>query len=110
MKGFRDRLARLRGTKCEGVQAEEYEEPGDEPIFSVGTSIRFSASSRSNSGLQMWRIISTVQWPSTSESRYAARALSFRKCKPSTLMVSDGTANRGRCERTRSSALRGSPR
>jgi hypothetical protein len=48
---------------------------------------RPSASSRSNSSPQMSRIVSTVQWPSMSERRYAARALSFSKCKPSTVNI-----------------------
>jgi hypothetical protein len=46
--------AQLRDTRCEGVEAEEYEEPGDEPIFSVGTSIRFIDGTRLRA--QFWRL------------------------------------------------------
>ena len=54
MKRFTDRLAQLRGVKCEGVDAEEYEEPSSEPIFAVWTLIRFSDGTRLRG--QFWRL------------------------------------------------------
>ena len=45
-----------------------------------------NAPSRSTSGPQMSRIISTVHWPSTSERRYAARASSGRNGSPSAVL------------------------
>ncbi len=59
-----------------------------------------NAPSRSTSGPQMSRIISTVQWPSTSERRYAARASSGRNGSPSAVMASHGTAHKDSCKRT----------
>jgi len=51
-------LAQLRGNKCEAVHAIEYEEPADDRIYSVGTSIEFTngtklSASSSASGLLM---------------------------------------------------------
>ena len=54
MKGFTDRLARLRGVKCEAVEAEEYETPASEPIFAVGTSVRFVDGTKLRA--QFWRL------------------------------------------------------
>jgi hypothetical protein len=54
MKNFVQGLAQLRGTTCEWVHAEEYEDPGSEPIFSVGTSIQFADGT--NLRAQFWRL------------------------------------------------------
>jgi hypothetical protein len=54
MKGFTDRLAQLRGVKCQAVDAEEYETRGSEPIFAVGPSIRFADGTKLRA--QFWRL------------------------------------------------------
>jgi hypothetical protein len=45
---------RLKGMKCEAVEAIEYEEPAPDTIYSVGTSIQFTGSTRLNA--QFWRL------------------------------------------------------
>ncbi len=59
-----------------------------------------SASSRPSAGTQMSRIVSTVQWPSTSERRYAVRASSGSSRSPSSVRARHGTARKGTCART----------
>jgi hypothetical protein len=45
---------RLKGMKCEAVEAIEYEEPAADTAHSVGTSIQFTDSTRLNA--QFWRL------------------------------------------------------
>jgi hypothetical protein len=47
-------LAGLRGTKCEAVQAIEYEEAAADSIYSVGTSIQFTGGTTLQA--QFWRL------------------------------------------------------
>jgi len=54
MTNFTRRLAQLRGMKCEAVHAIEYEEPPADTIYSVGTSIEFTDSTKLRA--QFWRL------------------------------------------------------
>ena len=47
MKGFTDRLAQLRGAKCEGVEAQEHETESE-------TFVRFTDGTRLKAGF--WRL------------------------------------------------------
>ena len=53
MSNFTQRLAQLSGMKCEVVHAIDYEEPAD-AIYSVGTSIEFTESTKLQA--QFWRL------------------------------------------------------
>ncbi len=55
MKTFARRLAHLRGSTCADVVAVEYEKPGAEAIYSVGTSILFGDGTKLDA--QFWRLI-----------------------------------------------------
>lgn len=49
-----DWLARLRGTKCEAVNAVEHEHEGPADIYSVGTSIQFTGGTTLQA--EFWRL------------------------------------------------------
>ncbi len=78
---------RVKITKLDGSKKEQVRKDAQRPVSL-------------DSGPQMSRIISTVQRPSTSERRYAARASSGSNGSPSAVMASHGTAHRDRCGRT----------
>ena len=48
-------LAQLQGEKCEAVDAIEYEDPGPDTVYAVGTSIQFTSGTHLNA--QFWRLI-----------------------------------------------------
>jgi hypothetical protein len=54
MCNFTQRLAQLRGMKCEAVHAIEFEEPPADTIYSVGTSMQFTDGTRLEA--QFWRL------------------------------------------------------
>jgi hypothetical protein len=54
MSNFTQRLAQLKGMKCEAVDAIEYEEPPTDTIYSVGTSIQFTDTTKLEA--QFWRL------------------------------------------------------
>jgi hypothetical protein len=54
MSNFTQRLAQLKGMKCEAVDAIECEEPATDTIYSVGTSIQFTDSTKLKA--QFWRL------------------------------------------------------
>lgn len=52
---FNDRLRQLRGSKCTGVDAVEYEERPADTIYAVGTVLGFEDGTRLSA--QFWRLI-----------------------------------------------------
>ena len=54
MTNFTRLLAQLQGMKCEAVHAIEYEEPAADTMYSVGTSIEFTDSTKLRA--QFWRL------------------------------------------------------
>jgi hypothetical protein len=49
------RIDELRGVSCKSVAAVEYDEPGKDPIYAVGTAIAFSDGTRLSA--QFWRLL-----------------------------------------------------
>lgn len=52
---FTARLEQLHGVVCESIDAVEYEEPSTDPVYAVGTALRFADGTRVEA--QFWRLI-----------------------------------------------------